>query len=476
METIINILEFLWVLLQVILIFNFLILVHEWGHFLAARWRGLHVEKFQIWFGPAIWKKTYNGVQYGIGCIPAGGFVALPQMAPMEMLEGKTDGEKPLAPISPLDKIIVAFAGPLFSFGLACVFALVVWGVKKPMTEPATSSVIGYIAPEMPAAQSGLKIGDRITAIDGSPVSVFAAPVDSVIERIVFSEGDTIEVTVERDGEEKPLTFSVGFQKEERTGIFNRSDTRKIGIGPAFTPLVEQLIPGSPAEQAGIQEGDIIRQLNSEKVYTLGQIVDWVKENPTGEAAITVERGGKLLPDVFTMTPAKPVYPEKADPVLGMVWGEVTTLERPNPIGEIKQSSTALFRMLSALFSKKSDIDVSHMSGPLMIGKSYFQMLKGEDGWRMALWFSILLNVNLAILNLMPLPVLDGGHITMALIEGVTRRPVRFRVLEYIQAGAALALIGLMLYISVLDGKGIAKDASEPEPEAKVPPTEYRFK
>ena len=97
----------------------------------------------------------------------------------------------------------------------------------------------------------------------------------------------------------------------------------------------------------------------------------------------------------------------------------------------------------------------------------YRRLVETNGAWRV--------NVNLAILNLMPLPVLDGGHITMALIEGVTRRPVRFRVLEYIQAGAALALIGLMLYISVLDGKGIAKDASEPEPEAKVPPTEYRF-
>ena len=128
MDTIVNILQFIGVLLVVVLLFNFMIIVHEWGHFLAARWRGLHIEKFQIWFGKPLWKKTYNGVQYGLGTIPAGGFVALPQMAPMEMIEGGAEGREKLPEITPLDKIIVAFAGPLFSLLLAFVFAGVVVG------------------------------------------------------------------------------------------------------------------------------------------------------------------------------------------------------------------------------------------------------------------------------------------------------------------------------------------------------------
>ena len=113
MEVLISILRFIGVLFLVIMMFNIMIVVHEWGHFLAGRWRGLHIDRFQIWFGKSIWKKTYNGVQYGLGSIPAGGFVSLPQMAPMESIEGKVDGETPkkqLPPITPLDKIIVAFA------------------------------------------------------------------------------------------------------------------------------------------------------------------------------------------------------------------------------------------------------------------------------------------------------------------------------------------------------------------------------
>src|SRR5436190_19928627 len=119
MSFLLDVLTFIGRLFCVLLVFNFIILIHEWGHFLAARWRGLKIEKFQIWMGKTIWKKTYNGVQYGLGTIPIGGFVQLPQMAPMGAIEGKTESDEPLPPIKPMDKIIVAAAGPLFSLLLA---------------------------------------------------------------------------------------------------------------------------------------------------------------------------------------------------------------------------------------------------------------------------------------------------------------------------------------------------------------------
>ncbi len=103
----------IFILLEVLILFNLLIVVHELGHFLAARWRGLYVEKFGIWFGKPLWKKTINGVQYSLGSLPFGGFVALPQLAPMDIIEGKADVDRARLPkISALDKIIVAIAGP----------------------------------------------------------------------------------------------------------------------------------------------------------------------------------------------------------------------------------------------------------------------------------------------------------------------------------------------------------------------------
>src|SRR4051812_36194208 len=138
--------KFILVILEVLLLFNLLIGVHELGHFLAAKWRGLKIDRFAIWFGKPIWKKKVNGVEYALGWIPAGGYVALPQMATMGAIGGKgEDSGQPLPPISPLDKIIVAVAGPLFSFLLAVVFAVVVWAVGKPMSAAGDSTTIGWV-------------------------------------------------------------------------------------------------------------------------------------------------------------------------------------------------------------------------------------------------------------------------------------------------------------------------------------------
>src|SRR5579863_10368469 len=182
------------VILEVLVLFNLLIFVHELGHFLAARWRGLKIERFAIWFGTPIWKKKINGVEYALGTIPAGGYVSLPQMASMEAIEGKTESSaEQLPPISALDKIIVAVAGPLFSFMLACLFAVVVWGVGRPGGDVDHSTTIGWVDPTGPAWKAGLRPLDKIIDIDGHKVSQFAPPSeDSITWRIVTSEGTNI--------------------------------------------------------------------------------------------------------------------------------------------------------------------------------------------------------------------------------------------------------------------------------------------
>src|SRR4249920_2244154 len=167
-------LKYIFIIFEVLLLFNLLIFVHELGHFLAARWRGLKVDRFAIWFGKPIWKKRINGVEYALGTIPAGGYVSLPQMATMEAIEGKSESsEQPLPPISALDKIIVAFAGPLFSFLLALAFAVIVWIVGRPVTEAENSTTIGWVDPNGPAWKAGLRPGDQITEIAGHRVTQF---------------------------------------------------------------------------------------------------------------------------------------------------------------------------------------------------------------------------------------------------------------------------------------------------------------
>src|SRR5438045_584743 len=169
-----HILKIVVILLEVILLLNLLIFVHELGHFLAAKWRGLKIDRFAIWFGKPIWEKKINGVTWCLGTIPAGGYVALPQMASMEAIEGKTDSKgEELPPISAKDKIIVAFAGPLFSLLLATTFAVLVWGIGRPVSETETTREIGYVLTNGPADLAGLKAGDKIIEVDNKPVSRF---------------------------------------------------------------------------------------------------------------------------------------------------------------------------------------------------------------------------------------------------------------------------------------------------------------
>src|SRR3954451_5011384 len=160
----------IFILLEVLILFNLLIVVHELGHFLAARWRGLYIEKFGVWFGKPLWKKTIGGVQYSLGSLPFGGFVALPQLAPMDIIEGKADVDRAkLPPVSAIDKIIVAVARPFFSVMQAFVIAALIWVVGYPVSEADTTTTIGYLLPESPALKTGLQRGDTILEVDGKP-------------------------------------------------------------------------------------------------------------------------------------------------------------------------------------------------------------------------------------------------------------------------------------------------------------------
>ena len=253
---ILNIFRVVLTIFEVLLIFNLLIIVHELGHFLAARWRGLHVDKFGIWFGRPIWKKTVKGVEYSIGWIPAGGFVLLPQMAPMEAVEGKSGTTREDLPtVGPLDKIIVAFAGPLFSFLLALVFAVIVWAVGKPTAEAEATTTVGYVVPDEPAAKAGFQPGDVILAVDGHRVSRFAGLVDSITWYVVRSEGETIPFEIRRG--DKVLTLDSGYTRPETRG-WERRSLRQVGIAPAITPIVFKVAEGSVAAQAGIEPNDEI--------------------------------------------------------------------------------------------------------------------------------------------------------------------------------------------------------------------------
>jgi regulator of sigma E protease len=478
-----KILNTIILVIEVLLVFNLMILVHEWGHFLAARWRGLYVDRFQIWFGKPLWKKTINGVQYGLGCIPAGGFVSLPQMAPMEAIEGNVDTKEPLPPITPLDKIIVAFAGPLFSFCLAALFAFLVSWLGKPETEPLVTTTIGYVAEDSAASKGGLKVGDKIIEIDDQPIKRFEGFVDSVRWAIIASEGTNIVFKVDRPGQglvECPVPADAARVAPEKaswfSSIFKRPPLKDIGIAGKETPMVGQVQENSPAAEAGLQSGDQLLTLNGQPIYNRLQISEAVQASDGKPIALTIRRA--KTEQAISITPRLPdKRPEEiTKPMLGIVWHATGKREINHPgVGEqLSAASRSMVNMIQKLFSPKSDISPAHMSGPVGIGRVYYNLLQDPDALLMVLWFSVVLNVNLAIMNMLPFPVLDGGHITMAIAEWIRRKPLQGRILEAFQTACALMLFGFLIFVTLKDAGdlflgGSKKDKASPaKPGAEI--------
>ena len=449
-----TILHYIFIGLEVVLLFNLLIGVHELGHFLAAKWRGLKIDRFAIWFGKPIWKTKIGGVEYALGWIPAGGYVSLPQMATMEAIEGKVDETAvPLPNVSPLDKIIVAFAGPLFSFGLAVFFAVIVWGVGKPSNEMDDSTVIGWVDPAGPAGKAGLQPGDTILEVDGHAVSHFDAfTQDSVKWRIVTSEGTNIAIKYLRDGKES-VAYPVPFHRP--TKWYERKALRQILIASAAKSVVLDIASNSPVALAGIKSGDEIVALNGQHLYSFNPVLElessWTNRSPE-PITLTIKRGSEQFDR--TLLAVKPLQPTNSPPLLGFVSLQVETnetLAHPSPFEQIQTSVSQIMGTFHALFSPKSEIGVQQLGGAVMIIRVYSNLFQSDDGWRRVLWFSVVMNVNLALLNLLPLPVLDGGHILLSLIEFIRRRPVSNQILQFIQTGFAAMLIVFMLYLAFFD-------------------------
>lgn len=452
MASISTILQVILLILVVVTIFNIIIFVHELGHFLAAKWRGLQVDRFQIWFGQPIWKKEYKGVQYGLGWLPFGGFVALPQMAPMESIEGGNKNDKPLPPISALDKIIVAFAGPLFSMLLALFSAVVIYGVGKP-ADFIPSQIVGEVVEGSPAANAGILPGDKIIRINGSPVNGFAGSLDSITEGIILSKGKQIEFTIERPGAPGPLTIISEF-KTPKTKWFQRGGLRQVGIGPEMDHIeLGSIIKGSPAEKAGFKEGDILVSMNGQSFKDSDKAIAFIKA--TGEKPIEFEilRSKETLK--ITATPLVPISPAGKGPMLGLAFYSAPAQQQgivhPGPFKQVSDSLRMMWTTITRVIAPDSSIGVGHLSGPVGIAKLQFQLLQMEDGWRRILAFMVIFNVNLAVLNMMPFPVLDGGHITLAILEKIFGRPVKARPLEILQTICALALMSLMLFVTSKD-------------------------
>ena len=472
MQTFLSYLETAWLIFLVVMFFNLMIFVHELGHFLAGKWRGAYIDRFQIWFGKPIWQKKIGGVQWGLGWLPAGGFVSLPQLEDMQSVEGEVK-ELPsdLKPLKPLDKVIIAAAGPFFSLLLAYVFAFIVWGVGKPAGE-MMGTTIGFVPADSPAAAAGLQAGDTVTAVDGQPVTKWIGNMEGLRELVAMSEHETIRFDIDRptaDGGTQHLCIESGFTLPP-TKWWQRGGLRQVGISPAMPCIVGDILPASPAEKAGLHAGQTVLRANGEALHSPAALAELSAKGAPIQLTLKEADGSE---HEVTITPAMPrnwVDKEGAVPVLGFTWGSDSTLlrmEYPTPQSQVNQGFKIIADTIAKVASPGSSVGMEHLSGPVGIGNYLYRMLATENGWHLILWFAVILNVNLALLNILPLPIVDGGHVVLGTLEMIFRRPVSGKPLEIIQTGFLFVLMAFFLFVTFKDVGDIVGGGAEklPAPE-----------
>ena len=497
---------------------GFTIFIHELGHFLAARRRGLVIKRFSIGFGPKLFGWESNGVEYRLSAIPFGGYVALPQLVDMGRLEGSETGETenekekkftawdeleeedeededeegkgkkhlgqaPLPKISYTDKMIVSVMGAVFNMLLAFVLSCILWQFGYDVSDAQLTTKVGYVADTVeqwnphveegeeivgPAKKAGLLVGDEILAIDGVSVENFMG----IRTLIVTGKGKTDEggrlvtLSILRDGNKKEI--------EVFPAVASREEMREIGIGPKHTFFIAELSKGMPGEKVGLEKDDQPVSIDGIEIHSFRFLYDYLQEREANETvSLTVRKGGekgaqetyaiqlaereqqvgikyvekKVFFGLFTSKEAQPVMGKTKVIGFSPQFKIVTTY--PNPIVLITRRVKDMYHTLSGLVSSKSDVKFRNMSGPVGIVENL--SLFAQIGFKKLLWFVVFINVNLAILNLLPIPVLDGGHMLFATVEKIRGKPLPLAFLERTQMLFVVLLFSFMLYVTFFD-------------------------
>ena len=450
----------IYTLVVVLLLFGMTIFVHELGHFLAARWAGMVVEVFSIGFGPAIWKRKIGEVTYKIGAFPLGGYVALPQMDPADRRGEKDAAEKPLPRVAPWKKIIVALAGATGNMILAVFLAYLVFWIGKPSSPSEQSCAIGFVDTNSVAYAEGLRIGDRILSVDGEPVKNW----NEFAIRLSLLKNCRLEV------ESGGATRTVDLPTERNEiGVLSLD-----GVWPVNFCDVGGVVPGSSAEKAGIKAGDRIVEFNNVSLFSREQLIDLVNQaRDATVGAVVLRRGARV--DVLVT----PEYSEEVGRALigvqfSMMDIDYDQISHPSPGSQIRSHATAIIRILKALVTpKKARAAAQGIGGPIMILAFFWWAV--SQSIMIAIWFTCFINVNLAILNLLPIPILDGGHIVFSLWEWITRRPVHTRVVNMLSNIFFFLFIAVFVFLTYRDAARLgfsrffkrapaAERVEEPEP------------
>ena len=429
----------LYTILMILLLFGLTIFSHELGHFLVARWCGLIVDVFSIGFGPALWKKKIGSVTYKIGIFPFGGYVALPQMDPGSNEQPASEGEEKevrvIPPAAPWKKILVAAAGVVGNMIFAVILAYAVFFFGKPSEPRERNCVVGYVDAESAAYAAGIRVGDEIKAVGDEPVSNWNdfMMLTALRDEVVITVGS-------KDG---GLQATLPTVKESGLNMVP-------GLGWVNYCAVAGVTPNSSAEKAGLQPGDVIVEFNGQKLFSRQQLIKLIDQARNREVPALVDRGDRRIEVKLT-----PAYDEKEKRALiGIVFNTLDVdfdqVSHPKVGEQIRSHASAIVRFLRALMTPKEAKAASQAAGgPVAIFVMYWLAVKSS--LMIAVWFTGFLNVNLAILNILPLPVLDGGHIMLRVWEWITRKPVSAKLVAWVWNLFATLLIAVFLLLTYRD-------------------------
>ncbi len=454
-----------WSILMIAVFFGGSIFVHELGHFLAARRRGVLVERFSIGFGPKIFSwKGKDGVEYRLSWLPLGGYVALPQLADMRGIEGApTTDLKRVPPPSYATKMIVFGAGAFFNILFALALACILWGAGLPTSSDQATTRIGYVADKVttsdntpvtsPAVEAGLRIGDTVRAIDGHKTQTWTELMQVLLTSAGRSEdGRRREAifTIERDGQLLNITV--------HPVLAGNDKDRRVGIAPGYELLVHEVTPGSLAAKAGFQADDRIVSLNDTPILNFQTYGEILSATGSNEVRALVKRGTGTVPLVI---PARATAKDPVD--LGLVLTTDSILVHPSPFKQIGDTAVMTYRTFASLLNPHSDVGISKLSGPVGIARVFH--MAAQTDIRYVLWFTILVNVNLAIFNLLPIPVLDGGHMLFATIGKLRGRALPPEFIATAQSIFMVILFSMMIYVSFFDVRRWSRDAAAERPK-----------
>ncbi len=527
------------------------IFVHELGHFLAAKVRGLHIDAFSIGF-KTLWHRKINGVDYRIGYLPFGGYVELPQVDATDEVPKAADGTE-LPRATPLDRMITAFCGPLFNILFGLLLGCVVWYFGVPQDTPKMRVVeVRTVDDKGPEYAAGLRPGDRIVKLNGEPIFDTWA---GFVNKLQLAIGE-VELTVERDGGQRTIRYTPAVNPNAPSRL--RHEQIAYPFFTARIPIVLYPQAGAPAARAGLKPGDQLLSINGqtfEDFVALQLYLDYadgpleievlrngreekftvqpepLEEVPPeavryllgvtyfpGDAVCTVRGlqegfpaqqaglqigdqilrvGGEelatptALPELLAKHKDEPVELriKRGDEELSVTvaarevrpWTigvEIALRDYPTPIQQFVNTLDLTWKSVRGmgvglanklgLTQQSSTIQPRHMSGILGMSVFLFTMVR-TSSLMLAIYFVVLISFALAIFNLLPLPVLDGGHIAFALIELVIRRPLPTVVIRYLSIAFVTLLIGLMVYVTYYD---ILRTYHlfAPEPDAELPP------